>query len=169
MSDERELDYGPSGYLPERASKRARKIVLRAPLGLQWVVGSLVAGAVVVIAGVLFLQRGANPPGDPWVELAPVTSVAASEHDPSLDVLVVGAGGRIRVFAGAADVAYCEASNRLEDAEGNVWALTGRGYGGVASLSEHPVLVWRDIVFVDLERTVDPGPPLAASFAPGCT
>ncbi|MTV26636.1 hypothetical protein FTX61_14610 [Nitriliruptoraceae bacterium ZYF776] len=29
-------EFGPSGYLPERASKRARKIVLRAPLGLQW-------------------------------------------------------------------------------------------------------------------------------------
>jgi hypothetical protein len=50
----------------------------------------------------------------------------------------VAAGGRVRAFAEADDVRYCAASNRLEADDGRVWSLTGRGFGGVASLEEHP-------------------------------
>jgi hypothetical protein len=46
--------------------------VLRAPLGLQWVVASLVAGVVVLVAGLLLLDRAASPPGAPWEPLGPV-------------------------------------------------------------------------------------------------
>ncbi|MEX0869092.1 MAG: hypothetical protein WD011_05410 [Nitriliruptoraceae bacterium] len=158
MADEQDVDFGPAGYLPERAAQRARKIVLRAPLGLQWIVGSVVAGIAVAIAGVLFLRQGATPPEDPWVEVMAVDSVPASTYDLRFDVLIVGAGGRIRAFADADDIAWCASSNRLESPEGDVWSLTGRGYRGVASLHEHPTFVWRDRLFLD-PTTTTPGPP----------
>jgi hypothetical protein len=148
-------EFGPSGYLPERAAKRARKIVLRAPLGVQWIVAALVAGLVVVVAGALFLVRSSAPPGAPWVEVADVEEVGDSLVLQDLDVLLVGAGGRIRAFADATDVGYCEPSNRLEAPDGRVWNLTGRGLGGTASLVEHPTLVQDGRLYVDPSRLAD--------------
>lgn len=162
MDDDQRRDdtpeFGPSGYLPKRAAVRARKIVLRAPLGLQWVVASIVAGVVVVIAGVLLLRQGGNPPPPPWVAVGALDSIEAAEFDPDLDVLMVSAGGRIRAFDEADDVIYCATSNRLEAPDGRVWNLTGRGLGGAASLDEHPTLVHDGVAYVDPTRT-SPGPP----------
>jgi hypothetical protein len=65
---ERDPEFGPRGYLPERAAKRARKIILREPLSLAWVIGAILAGLALVIAGVLFLQRDdplRAPPTEP--------------------------------------------------------------------------------------------------------
>ncbi len=161
-------DFGPSGYLPDRAARRARKIILRAPLGLQWVVGALAAGVVVLVAGVLFLQRSGDPPPDPWVAVGTTEDIGAAQVDDDLGALVVGAGGRVRAFAGATDVGYCEASNRLEAPDGRVWNLTGRGFGGTLSLSEHPTLVQDGTVYVDPTRTA-PGPtPTDDPAEPGC-
>lgn len=161
-------EFGPSGYLPKRASTRARKIVLRAPLGLQWVIASLVAGVIVVVAGVLLLRQGGSPPPPPWIALGEVEALAASHVDKELELLVVGAGGRIRAFEDATDVAYCPASNRLEAADGRVWSLTGRGLDGAASLDEHPTLVHGGVAYVDPTRTV-PGPaPSDDPAAPAC-
>ncbi|MEX2421007.1 MAG: hypothetical protein WD670_04230 [Actinomycetota bacterium] len=147
-------EFGPTGYLPERASKRARKIVLRAPLGLQWMVAALVAGLVVVVAGVLFLQRGETPPPAPWVELAPVARVGDALHDAEFEVLAVGATGRVRVFADAAEIDYCAASNRLEASDGRVWSLTGRAFADGTSLEEYPSLVQGATLYMDPTRTV---------------
>lgn len=159
MDDPSRPDFGPSGYLPDRAARRARKIVLRAPLGLQWVIASLLAGVVVVVAGVLFLRGGSDPPPPPWQDIGEVSTIGAARWEDDLDVLIVGTAGRIRAFAAASDVRYCDASNRLESPRG-VWSLTGRGFGGVTSLSEHPTLVHDGRVYVDVTRTA-PGPPPA--------
>lgn len=162
-------EFGPSGYLPERASKRARKIVLRAPLGLQWLVAAVIAGAAVVVAGVLYLQRADAPPPEPWVAVAEVEEVGAARRLDDLDVLLVGAGGRLRAFADAADITYCEASNRLEAADGRVWNLTGRGLAGTGSLDEHPSQIQDLTVYLDPTRTV-PGPePSEDEVRPGCS
>jgi hypothetical protein len=160
--------FGPSGYLPERAAKRARKIVLRAPLGLQWVIASAVAGVVVVVAGVLFLQRGGDPPPPPWRAVGTVADVAPTSALADLDALVVAAGGRVRAFAEADDVAYCAASNRLEASDGRVWLLTGRGLGGTTSLDEHPTLVQDGVVYVDPTRTTAGPAPSADPATPAC-
>lgn len=157
MDDPSRPDFGPSGYLPDRAARRARKIVLRAPLGLQWVVASVLAGVVVIVAGVLFLVRSGDPPPAPWQDVGALQDIGEARVEHNLDVLLVGAGGRVRAFADATDVVYCPASNRLESADG-VWALTGRGLGGVASLREHPTLVHDGRVYVDVTQTF-PGPP----------
>lgn len=165
---ERDLpEFGPSGYLPPRASKRARKIVLRAPLGLQWVVASLLAGVVLVGAGWLLLRSSAEPLPPPWVAVAPVEEVGDARFDADLDALIVGTSGRIRAFVGASGIDYCPVSNRLESPDG-VWSLTGRGLGGAASLDEHPTFVRDDLLYVDPSRTLA-GPPAAPdAVEPGC-
>jgi hypothetical protein len=162
-------EFGPSGYLPERAAKRARKIVLRAPLGLQWVVASLVAGLVVVVAGVLFLQRGAEPPSAPWVAAGAVEQLHPARFEPTLEVLLVTGGGRVRALVVTEEVAYCAASNRLEAPDGRVWSLTGRGFAGAASLEEHPTRLHDGQVYIDPTVSV-PGPaPTGDEVAPGCS
>jgi hypothetical protein len=161
--------FGPSGYLPERAAKRARKIVLRAPLGLQWVVASILAGVVVVVAGVLFLQRSAEPPPAPWQPVGTVEELAPSREVNDLDALVVAAGGRVRVFAAAEGVSYCAESNRLEAGDGRMWNLTGRGLAGTESLDEHPTLVQDGVVYVDPTRTVTGPTPSDDPAEPGCS
>jgi len=160
-------EFGPSGYLPPRASKRARKIVLRAPLGLQWVVASLLAGVVVLVAGWLLLRSSAAPLPPPWVAVGPVEELGDARFDAELDALLVGAAGRVRAFAGASGLDYCPASNRLESPDG-VWSLTGRGLGGAASLDEHPTFVRDEVLYVDPSQTL-PGPPATAEpVEPGC-
>lgn len=165
---EKDLEFGPSGYLPERASKRARKIVLRAPLGLEWIVASVIAGVVLLAAGLLFLRISGDGPQPPYVEVAPLVELEAAQHDAALDALVVAAGGRVRAFADAGDVDYCEASNRLEAPDGRVWSLTGRGLG-TDSLDEHPTVVHDGVVFVDPTRAASAADPSPDAPDPGCS
>lgn len=91
-------DYGPRGYLPERAARRARKIVLRAPLGLQWVVASVVAGLVVLAVGIVFLLRAGGPPSEPFRAVGPLDAVGDARLLAAHDTLLVGAAGRVRAF-----------------------------------------------------------------------
>ena len=175
MSPVEKPDFGPSGYLPERASKRARKIILRAPLGLQWIVGALLAGMVVLIAGAVFLQRSDDPPPEPWTMTASVSELEAAEvvelpsPEGTTEVLIVTAGGRIRAFADPPLLQYCTTSNLLEAPDGRSWNLTGRGLGGVASLPQHPTLVQDGRLYVD-PSSVTAGPePLSRTAANSCT
>lgn len=173
MSDDRPDDaqrpdarpeFGPSGYLPPRASARARKIVLRAPLGLQWVVAAALAGVVVVVAAVLFWRSSTEPPGPPYVAVAAVAEL------PDLLVTTVGghevailsAGGRPRAFTleeGPQGLRYCAGPNRLVSDDGEVWLPTGRGLGGTPSLDEHPVVAHEGTLYVDVTRTAAGPPP----------
>jgi hypothetical protein len=160
--------FGPTGYLPDRAARRARKIVLRAPLGLQWIVASLVAGAVVLVAGVLLLGRGAAPPGPPWAELGTVETLPQSAVDGPTGLLIITVGGRVRAFEAPEGAAYCTVSNRIEHPDGRVWALTGRGTGGTASLAPVPTLTVAGIAYADPTTVGEPLAPLADPTRPGC-
>lgn len=164
--DPDELEYGPSGYLPAKAAKRARKIVLRAPLGIQWVIGAIVAGIVVVVAGVVFLGQS-GPPEAPWIATVDVTDVDDAMMLPDLDALVVTAAGPVVVFADAGDIALCPGNGRVESDTG-VWsASTGRGFG-VTSLPHHPTLVHDGTIYVDPTRTIE-GPTASSTMEdPGC-
>lgn len=163
--------FGPSGYLPERASKRARKIVLRAPLGMQWVWAAIVAGAIVLVAGLLFLSRADDGPRPPFEPVGPLVDVANGEVRTvgGERMLLVTEGGRPRAFdvGGFEDApAFCPASRRLETPDG-VWSLTGRGHG-TPSLAEFPTIVSADVLYVD-PTTTDPGPPPSAETrSPDC-
>ena len=165
-----EPEFGPSGYLPGRAARRARKIVLRAPLGVQWIVASVVAGLIVLVAGIVFLGSAGDPPGEPFVEVMSVSEIGDAQQLGELDALAVGAAGRIRVFAKASELGlvYCEESRQLEGEGGRVWSLTGRGLGGAESLDEHPAIVHSGVLYVDPTRTVDAPPPSDEPASPAC-
>ena len=167
-------EFGPSGYLPERASKRARKIILRAPLGMQWVVGALLAGVVLLVAGMLFFQRSGSPPPAPWIAAGPIEAFGAAEvvelagPDGPTGVLIVTAGGRVRAFADAPQVRYCASSNLLQAPDGSSWSLVGRGLERIPSLDQHPTLVQDGRLYVDVTR-VAPGPePVPRTPPVGC-
>lgn len=165
-ADPADLDFGPSGYLPAKASARARKIVLRAPLGIQWVIGAVVAGIVVVVAGVVWLGQS-GPPDSPYVATVAVTDVDGSMVLDDLDALVVTAAGPVVVFADAGGLSLCATNGRIEG-DGGVWsASTGRGFG-VASLPHHPTVVHEGVLYVDPTRT-DDGPQASSTIeAPAC-
>lgn len=163
-----DLEFGPGGYLPERAAKRARKIVLRAPLGMQWVIASVVAGLVVVVAGVLLLTRG-GAPDPPFVAVAEVADVAGEVvRDETTGAVLVGLSGRVRAFATDEELDYCPASRRLESPDGGVWSLTGRSLSDRPSLAEHPTLSADGVLYVDPTVTTQPPPPAAEPTDPGC-
>ncbi len=170
-ADEQNPEFGPRGYLPDRAAKRARKIVLRAPLGLQWIIAAVVAGLLVLAAGLAYLRIGAGPPGAPFTRVAAVEDLGISRADADLGILYVAATGRIRAFADADTLAlrYCPASRHVEGADGAVWSLTGRGFDGRPSLREHPTIVDEGVLYVD-PTTTQPGPtPSSEHATPACT
>lgn len=163
-------EFGPRGYLPERASKRARKIVLRAPLGLQWIVAAVVFGLLVLVAGLVWLNAG-GPPGPPYVEAGPLDLASGPTvvHVDDPDVWLVTGAGPVLAVPGetADDLRWCEASNRVESADGRVWTATGRGLG-TPSLSTHPVSVHDGTVYVD-PTTTRPGiRPAEEAATPAC-
>lgn len=164
----KDAQFGPSGYLPDRAARRARKIVLRAPLGLQWVVASLVAGVVVLVAGVLLLGRGTEAPGAPWIAIGAVEALPASSYDTSTGLLVVHVSGRVRAFDAPEGVRYCSPSNRLEHPDGRVWALTGRGFAGTPSLAPAPTLTISGTAYLDATAVGTPPEPLSDPAEPAC-
>ena len=110
---------------------------------------SLVAGVVVLAAGVLLLGRGGDAPGAPWVELGPVDGLAESATHTPTGLLVVHVAGRVRAFDAPDGIRYCADSNRLEHPDGRVWALTGRGLAGTASLVPVPTLTVSGVAYLD--------------------
>jgi hypothetical protein len=163
-------EFGPRGYLPERAAKRARKIVLRAPLGMQWIVASALAGVVVVVAGVLLLTRGGGAPGPPFVEVGAVEDLAGQVvYDDQHEVLLVGLGGRIRAFDAPAEAEYCPASRRLETPDGRVWSLTGRGTAGEPSFRERPTRTSEGLLYLDPTAAAPALNPIDDVVPPGCS
>ena len=136
------------------------------PLGIQWVVGAVVAGIVVVVAGVLWWSQS-GPPAAPFVATVTVADVDGAVVLDDLDALAVTAGGPVVVFADATDLALCDANGRIEG-RGGVWsASTGRGFG-IESLARHPTLVHDGVLFVDPTTVVD-GPTASSTVeSPAC-
>jgi len=167
--------FGPRGYLPERAARRARKIVLREQMGLGWPLAAVAAALLVAGVGVTFLARS-GPPDDPLRAAGPLAEVAAGTAgvvavEGGGEVLVVRAGGRVRTFAPPdGTVRWCEDSSRLEAADGRVWTLDGILVGGDGGgLRAVPSSVYGDTVYADV---TSPGRDLPADpggETPACT
>lgn len=164
-------DYGPQGYLPERASKRARKIVLRAPLGLQWIVAAVVFGLLVLVAGGLWWQFTTGPPGPPFVATDVVLEAGQAPMVTStVDSIwvVTGTGPPFAVAHGeVASLAWCPASRRLESPDGRVWSPTGRGLG-TPSLARAPIRVHDGRIYVDPGSRIDGPRPSDETATPAC-
>lgn len=148
-------DYGPQGYLPERAARRARKIVLREPLGTGWIVAAIVGAVIVAIIGVAYLLTQTGPRGEPFVSAGPIESFDPRGADTitldTRDVLVVRGGGGVHAFVPpSGNVAWCSESRRLESDDGRVWDATGRLRGGDGeSLVPLPAEAHDGVLYVD--------------------
>lgn len=167
-------EYGPAGYLPPRAAHRARKIVLRGPMGVGWSLAAIVAAVAVLSTGGFFVWSRAQPPGPPLVLAAPLRHIdargAAVVDVGALPVLIVRAGGSLRAFAApAVDVGWCEDSQRLErPTTASVWALDGALLGGRGrSLPPLRAVVHDGDVYVD-PTPGDPAVPRPAVARPAC-
>ncbi|WP_108667862.1 hypothetical protein [Euzebya rosea] len=151
-------DFGPGGYLPPRAAKRARKIVLRERMGLHWPVAAVVAGLLILAVVIPAVIGGSARPEAPFVNVGSLDQV-----DPRADavvevngttVLVVRGGGVLAAFADPPEGArYCTSSRRIESPAGTVWTLQGRRVGGTGDS-----LVRAGASAVDGDLYVDPTP-----------
>lgn len=162
-------DFGPGGYLPDRASRRARKIILRAPMGIQWVIGALVVGVVVVVAGWLALRDPA--PTAPFVEVPGVIGESTITHLPDHDLIATDAGGRPRAFVWADPdqaLVYCEESGLLEADDGRAWRVTGRGVNGTPSLLPYRTTIHDGAFHVDPSTTLEPLAPDPTRIETAC-
>jgi hypothetical protein len=178
-------EFGPRGYLPERAAKRARKIVLREQMGLQWPIAAVVAALLVLVAGGVFLAVGTGPPDPPYQPVVEVEQVdprgaevlpAGRTSDealtaPAQDLVVVRAGGGVRVYlAPTEEVAHCPASGRIESPDGAVWNTNGRLVGGDGeSLRPVPAQAYDGVLYVDEGAAGPPPPAEPAGERPACT
>jgi hypothetical protein len=81
---------------------------------------------------------------------------------------VVHVAGRVRAFAAPEGLGYCAPSNRLEHADGRVWALTGRGLAGAASLSPVATLTVSGVAYLDPTAVGAPLDPSDDPAAPAC-
>jgi hypothetical protein len=176
-------EFGPGGYLPERAAKRARKIVLREQMGLQWPIAAVVAAVLVLVAGGVFLATGTGPPDPPFAPVlaidevdprgAEVLAAGSRRADlaaPRTDLAVVRAGGGVRVFRVPTDaVAFCTASGRLEAPGGAVWNTNGRLVGGPGeSLQPVAAQVYDGVLYVDETAAAPRLPAEAGTERPQC-
>jgi hypothetical protein len=167
-------EFGPGGYLPPKAAKRARKIVLREQMGFGWPLAALAAAVLVGITGLLFLRISNQPPGQPFIAMGPLTQVpvgAAQTLDTAEgSALIVRAGGSLRAFrAEPGDVTWCPESARLESDDA-AWTPDGRLVHGEGQESLVPLrsVAYDGVVYVDLSTSLARPQPGPAGGPPVC-
>ena len=166
-------EYGPSGYLPPKAAKRARKIILREQMGWGWPLAAVAAALVVVVAGMLFLRGVTRTPAEPFVPLGTVTDVepggAAVMTAQDIPFVVVRAGGGVRVFAAQHPATvWCPRSQRLESPD-STWRLDGaRTFGSGESLRPVDSVVFDGLLYVDPTTERTPAPVAPSTQPPLC-
>ena len=170
-------EFGPGGYLPSKAAKRARKIVLREQMGFGWPLAAVVAALIVAAAGGAYLYTSSRGPAEPFRAVQPLakipvggaaTLLVSGTGDPGVSVLVVRAGGSVRAFLPDADVAWCPQSQRLEN-DDSAWTVDGQlVHGPRRSLQPVRSTVYDGIVYVDVDTQLPPPPPGPAGPPPVC-
>ena len=169
-----DAEFGPGGYLPPRAAHRARKIVLREPLGRGWIVASALAALAMLAVGIAYVAIATGPPGEPYREVAAVAEIdprgAETVAVDGIDALVVRGGGGVRAFAAPGPgVQWCRSSARLESDEGDVWELSGRARSdGTMSLRPLRAEAYDGRLYVDPETDVGTPAPASAGERPSC-
>ena len=178
LTEEKQLsgpEFGPGGYLPPKAAKRARKIVLREQMGFGWPLAAVGASLLVLIAGGAFLYLSTRPPSEPFLPVGPVSEVpagglgyGATVEPPAAQALLVRAGGPLRAFWAdtAIDAVWCAESGRIETAQA-AWTPDGRlVHGEGESLQPLRSVVHDGVVYVDFFSEPPPRPSPAPSGQP---
>jgi hypothetical protein len=149
-------DYGPRGYLPPKAAKRARKIILREPMGLQWAIAAVIAGMLVLAAGGVLLLLRSGPPAAPFAAVGEIAQIdprgaGTLAADGGRAVLVLRGAGGVAVFDDpGTPLRWCAPRSRLIADTGAVWQADGRLVGGTGrSLARVPAQVHDGVLYVD--------------------
>ena len=137
------------GYLPRKAAQR--KLVIRAQLGLPWVLAAVAFAGVILVGGVALLLSRPDRPGPPYVDQWPLARYAEGDVTPLTD----GSGWldrRSGLVAVAGPVDHCPADGGWVDAEGQRYDLLGRSSVGNPGLALLPVRAANGRVYVDPTR-----------------
>jgi hypothetical protein len=112
------------GYLPRKAANR--KLVIRAQLGLPWVVAALAAAALLAVVAVAFVATKPTHPGRPFEDEGRLSDYPEQAVSPLRD----GTGWldrRTGLAAIAGPVAFCPADGGWVGAGGTRYDAEGRG------------------------------------------
>lgn len=137
------------GYLPRKAANR--KLVIRAQLGLPWVVGALVAAGILLVAGAAFFLSRPDEPGGAYVSQGALKAYPEQAVSPLQD----GSGWldrRTALAAVAGPVAFCPADGGWVGPGGERYDADGRSEGGTG-LTLWAVRAAGGKVYVDKTRT----------------
>jgi hypothetical protein len=154
------------GYLPRKAADR--KLIIRAQLGLPWVLAALAAAALLAVAAGAFVLSRPGHPGAPYVDEGPLSAYPEQAVHP----LRNGLGWldrRTGLAAVAGPVAFCPADGGWVGADGTRYDADGRSDGGnglalyaVKAASGH---VWVDPTSkITVTGQSEPLPPCAAPW-----
>jgi hypothetical protein len=138
------------GYLPRKAA--SRKLIIRAQLGLPWVLAALAAAAVLAVAAAVFVLSRPDRPGKPYVDQGALRGYPEQAVQPLRD-RSGWLDRRTGLAAVAGPVAFCPADGgwvgeggKRFDAEGRADDGHGLALWAVKAASGH--------VYVDPTRTV---------------
>lgn len=136
-------------------------------------VGGVLVTLVVAVAGFALLTRPESAPTDPYFPLAGVNEVSEPILDVDRNILYVPTSDRIHVFPSPDNtIDFCPRSGNIESEDGQVWSRTGAPLNASAPLDEFPVIIYEDIIYVNVR---EPQPADAsgggggASVQPQCT
>jgi hypothetical protein len=154
------------GYLPRKAADR--KLIIRAQLGLPWVLAALGAAALLAIAAAAFVLSRPGRPGRPYVDQGALSGYPEQAVHPLRD-RSGWLDRRTGLAAVAGPLAFCPAdggwvapNGKRYDADGHADDGTGLTLWAVKAASGH--------VYVDPTRTVavsgqaEPLPPCAVPW-----
>jgi hypothetical protein len=153
------------GYLPRRAA--SRKLIIRAQLGLPWVLAALGAAALLAVAGGVFLLSRPDRPPKPYADEGALATYPEQAVAPLRD-RSGWLDRRTGLAAVAGPVAFCPADGGWVGADGQRYDAQGRTDTGTG-LTLWAVRAASGHVYVDKTRSTtvhDAAEPLPPCVAP---
>jgi len=156
------------GYLPRKAANR--KLIIRAQLGLPWVLAALGAAALLAVAAVAFVLTRPNVPGRPYRDEGRLSDYPEQDVRPLPD----GQGWidrRTGLTAIAGAVSFCPADGGWVGPDSRRYDAEGRSDSG-DGLTLWAVRAASGRVYVDRTKTIqvggqsEPLPPCDAPWRP---
>ena len=127
----------------------------RGRLGLQWVVAPIVLGAVLLVAGWLFLRD--TTPGAPWRPVAEVSSLTVDEGREALPGILVGRlpDGRVVAVAEEPGCDLAPSGEGYVDCDGSGFSLDGAPVTEGDPLDLVPVRVHGGVLYANPDERIE--------------